>query len=189
MNDTHTKDIIYTKARRMFSERGYFATTVRDIADEVGIKGASIYAHVTGKEELLWELVLNAAQTFRDRVFPILNSDASPERKLRDAIIEHVTVIAENIESATIYFHEWKFLSPQRRRAVRDRRDAYERAFRDVLQEGIDRGVFTGLPAHHASLLLLSSLNGIYTWYRPSGKLKPRELGEKYADLFIHGLQ
>jgi len=189
MQQLSTKEIIYQKAQRMFSDRGYSATTIRDIADEVGIKVASLYAHVSGKEELLWELVHQAAEAFYARVNPIIDSSLAPEEKLRAAIIAHVEVIAENIESATIYFHEWKFLSPKRKRALRDRRDAYEALFRDIINEGMRKKVFFKRDARYVSILLLSSLNGIYTWYRKGGVLKPAQLGTMYADLLITGLK
>lgn len=172
----------------MFSERGYTGTTVRDIAGEVGIRGASMYAHVRGKEDLLWDLLVAAADEFERRVVPVLESKDSPADRLRKAILAHVQVIADNVESATIYFHEWRFLGPRRRRAIRDRRDKYEALFRETIRAGVRDGSFRKRDPKYSAILLLSSLNAIYTWYRPSGVLSPLELGEQYADLFINGL-
>ena len=188
MEQNGTKHTIYQAARALFSERGYYATSVRDIADAVGIKGASMYAHVSGKEELLWDMVMEVADAFRERVVPELEDKSSPVDALRRAIVAHVSVITDNIESATIYFHEWKFLSEERRRKVRQRRDTYEGKFRAVIQRGIRQGAFSVKNAKYASIMLLSSLNAIYTWYRPGGGLKAREVGSMYADFLIAAL-
>jgi TetR/AcrR family transcriptional regulator, cholesterol catabolism regulator len=188
MADT-TKDILPAAARRLFSERGYYATTVRDIAGRVGITGASVYAHVAGKEDLLWQLVNDAADAFHARVQPVHAMQAPAIDKLRAAIRAHVAVITENLEAATIYFHEWKFLAPPRRRRIRDRRDAYEALFRDMLRQGINERALRIRDEASASILLLSSLNGIYTWYDPRGPLGADELGAMYADMLIDGLR
>ena len=188
MSTPGKKDQIYAAARALFSTRGYAATTVRDIAKEVGIRGASVYAHVDGKERILWDLVIEAADAFRDAVRPIMASTLAPDEKLRLAMAEHVTVIARNIETSTIYFHEWQHLSPARRRAVRDRRDTYEQLFRAVIAEGIRKRVFAKRDARHVSIVLLSSLNGVSTWFRPSGPLSPESLGALYADLLLKGI-
>jgi AcrR family transcriptional regulator len=184
-----TKEQIYNAARALFSERGYAATTVRDIADAVGIRGASVYAHVDGKERILWELVLEAAEAFRSAVQPVFASMRRPDETLQHAIVEHVGVITRNIEGATVYFHEWRHLGPARRRAIRDRRDTYEQRFRAVIAEGMKKRLFIKRDPRHTSIVLLSSLNGVSTWYRPDGPLSPEALGALYADLLMQGLR
>jgi TetR/AcrR family transcriptional regulator, cholesterol catabolism regulator len=185
MEAVNTKQTIHAEARRLFSERGYTATSIRDIADAVGIKGASMYSHISGKEELLWNMVMSIAEAFRQRVVPHLETDLPAPIKLRSAIVEHISVITENIESATIYFHEWKFLSEERRTDVLARRDAYEEAFRQVLKHGITNRQFVEIDEKYASIMLLSSMNAIYTWYKPGGAMSAQQLAELYAQQLL----
>ena len=89
------KEQIYSTARSLFSERGYHATTVRDIARELNMQGGSLYAHIESKEDVLWEIVNRAAEQFLGAVEPIVASDKSPADKLRDMVRAHVQVVAD----------------------------------------------------------------------------------------------
>ena len=136
----------------------------------------------------MWNLVIAAADAFHSRIASIHASPAPAVEKLRSAIMAHVAVVAENIESATIYFHEWKFLSPRRRNLLGERRDAYESMFRDMIAQGVREKTFRITDAKSTSILLLSSLNGMYTWYDPSGPLGAKQIGEMYAELLMSGM-
>src|SRR5215210_9523270 len=120
------KEQIYSTARSLFSERGYHATTVRDIARELNMQGGSLYAHIVSKEDVLWEIVSRAAGQFLGAVEPIMQSDVSPAVKLREMVRAHVGVIADNLADATVFLHEWKFLGEERRALIAERRDRYE---------------------------------------------------------------
>ncbi len=189
MIETTTKDIIYTEARRLFSLRGYPATSIRDIADAVGIKGASIYSHIESKEDLLWDMVMQVADAFRERVLPALHSEAPVERRLTLAMHAHIGVITDNIESATIYFHEWRYLCEERREEVLRRRDGYEHEFRHIIAEGMTTGDFAPGNPKYAAILLLASLNAIYTWYKPKGSLAAEAMAEMYAGRLMKSLK
>src|SRR5947209_1552619 len=136
------KEQIYSTARSLFSERGYHATTVRDIARELNMQGGSLYAHIESKEDVLWELVNRAAEQFLGAVGPIAQSDSPPAEKLREMVRAHVSVVAANLDDATVFLHEWRFLGQDRREAIADRRDRYERLYRQVIEDGIESGEF-----------------------------------------------
>ena len=99
----HRKDEMLSAAERMFSERGYQATSVRDIAEALDIKPGSLYAHIETKEDLLWEILETAADRFFDAITPIVESDLLTIEKLRRAIAAHVVVITESLTAAAIY--------------------------------------------------------------------------------------
>src|SRR2546423_1526357 len=107
------KEQIYSTARSLFSERGYHATTVRDIARELNLQGGSLYAHIESKEDVLWELVSRAADQFLGAVEPIVQSQARPADKLCEMVRAHVGVVAANLDNATVFLHEWKFLGEE----------------------------------------------------------------------------
>jgi AcrR family transcriptional regulator len=175
-------------AERLFRQRGYQATSMRDIAAEIGIKGGSLYSHVASKEDLLQEIAVRAADDFFTAIEPIIAADEPAQLKLRRAIIAHVGVITQNLDAAAVYFHEWRHLSEPHRSAFARRRDAYEALFRGIIGEGIRAGIFAPVDEKFAALLVLSALNWTHQWYRPDGAMSPEEIGRTLADLLCNGL-
>src|SRR5437867_4142503 len=160
------KEQIYSTARSLFSQRGYHATTVRDIARELNMQGGSLYAHIESKEDVLWEIVNRAADQFLGAVEPIMASDKSAPEKLREMVRAHVKVVADNLADATVFLHEWKFLGEERRNAIAARRDRYEGLYRHVVEEGIHSGEFAPADPKMAALLVLSAVNWMPQWYK-----------------------
>ena len=183
------KEQIYSTARSLFSERGYHATTVRDIARELNMQGGSLYAHIESKEDVLWEIVNRAAEQFLGAVEPIVASDRSPADKLREMVRAHVQVVADNLADATVFLHEWKFLGEERRNAIAARRDRYEGLYRHVVEEGIHSGEFAPADPKMAALLVLSAVNWMPQWYKPSGPLSPTEVADGFSELILNGLK
>jgi len=176
-------------AGRLFSQRGYYGTSIRDIAAAIRLQGGSLYAHIASKEELLWEIVDEAAQAFRSGLEPIVRSERPPLEKLRLAVAAHLRVVTERQDAAVVFNHEWKALSPRRRADILARRDAYEALFREILQEGIAAGVFRDdLDVPLITRFILTALNGVAIWYRPKGPLSPEQIAAAFTDWAIRGL-
>jgi hypothetical protein len=98
--------------------------------------------------------------------------------------------VVEHIDAATVFLNEWRYLSPDLRSLVQEKRDAYEGLIRGIIEEGIGKGEFRAdADVRIASLGVLSVGNWIYAWYRPEGELGPQEIGEKFADLLVKGLE
>ncbi len=184
------REQIYRVAGRLFSERGYHATSMRDLAAELGIQGGSLYAHISGKEELLSEIVQRAARQFDEALFSLRTEDLTPQERLREAMSRHLTVIAENMETATVFFHEWKHLSREPLNAVITWRDGIEALYRELIAEGVEAGVYRqGLNIKMAANLVLSSVNWAYTWYRPGGPLSPQDVAASFEQMLLSGLE
>jgi len=176
-------------AERLFSERGYEATSVRDMAEALDIKPGSLYAHIETKENLLWEIVTNAADRFFAAVKPILDSDLVTIEKLRRVVAAHVTVITDSARSAAIYLTEWRHLSEPRLSRFRARRDDYEGLIRGLVHNGIQEGELADMDEKFATMLILSSMNWIHQWYRPDGPMTPQEIARKLTEMLLNGLR
>ena len=178
-------------ASALFRERGYAATSVRDIAQALHIQGPSLYAHVASKEDVLWSIVIRAAERFNAEVGSVAaaGGGANAAQKLRDMIRGHVAVVTSSQKDAAVFLHEWRFLSAERRSDIARRRDAYEALFRSVIAEGIRSGEFRAVDPRLAAMAVLSALNGIATWYRPDGQFTADQIADQHADLFVHGLE
>jgi TetR/AcrR family transcriptional regulator, cholesterol catabolism regulator len=175
-------------ASALFRERGYAATSVRDIAQVLNMQGGSLYAHVASKEDVLWSIVCRAADRFGHEVGPLAEGDQPAGVRLRAMIRGHVAIVTSAQRDAAVFLHEWRFLSAVRREQIASLRDSYEALFRQVIAEGVQVGDFAPVEPRIAAAAILSGLNGIATWYRPAGALAPDEIADQYADLFLRGL-
>jgi AcrR family transcriptional regulator len=176
-------------ASALFRERGYAATSVRDIAQALHIQGPSLYAHVASKEDVLWSIVIRAADRFNAEVGPIAASAGPATGKLRDMIRGHVAVVTSAQKDAAVFLHEWRFLSPDRRADIARRRDEYEGLFREVIGQGIGAGAFRPVDPKLTAMAMLSALNGIATWYSAEGSMTADQIADQHADLFLHALE
>ncbi len=179
------REQILTIAGHLFSQRGYHATSMRELAKHLNLQGGSLYAHITSKEELLLEVVRQAAERFL-KVLEGLKGD--PAAKLKGLVRGHLEVIAQELPRATVFFHEWKHLSPPLLEEAKALRRRYERGVQAVIQEGMEQGVFRVENLRLATLFVLSALNWTYQWYRPEGPLSLEELSEVYATLILRAL-
>jgi TetR/AcrR family transcriptional regulator, cholesterol catabolism regulator len=187
--DTTTRQLeIHATAEQFFRQKGYLATNMREIADALGVRGASLYSHINGKEDILWTIATRAADEFFAALEPIVASKDPAPLKLRRAIVAHVCVIASNLDAAAVYLNEWRHLGPRRRVQYTKRRDEYEGLFRTILREGVKSGDFAKGDEKFAALVVLSALNWTHQWYKPEGPLTAEQVGEMLADLLMHGL-
>src|SRR4051794_41913531 len=121
-------------AARLFAERGYQGTSLADLAGELGVQKPSLYHHIDSKEDLLWEIAQEGAAAFHaalDGVPP----GAAPER-IRLALRAHLAVVAGQLDIATVFVREWRYLEGERQaRVLRGRRPHQEPA-RELLPGG-----------------------------------------------------
>ena len=176
-------------ASALFSHRGYRATSMRDIARELDIRGASLYAHIPSKEAVLAAIVEEAAEAFHAAVRPVAERRGPAAERLREMIAAHVRVVTGARERAKVFLFEWTFLGEERREAIRRSRAAYQAYFERVIVEGAAAGELVAPDPALAAIFVLSAMNAMAHWYRPDGPLGPDALAGHYADLFLHGLQ
>lgn len=181
------KEHVLEAAVSLFSRKGYHATTVRDIAESSGMQSGSLYAHIAGKEDLLFEIVLGAAEQFMTAIQPIAAGPGTASEKLRAAMKAHLRVVAGALPAATIFLHEWKALSGERREIIAARRNAYEESLAQIIRQGVAAGEFRQLDEKFARLLVLSAVNWLHEWYDPAGPLLPDAVADKFADLLLEG--
>lgn len=180
---------IVAVAVKLFRERGYQATSIRDIAKAMRLTPGALYAHMDGKDDLLWQIASAASERFFAMINPIVASDRVVTQRLREAIKGHVGVITEDLDAAAVYSTEWRHLSPGRRREFVARRDRYESLWQGLLRQGIAEGHFGDVDVRFGVLFILSSLNWIYQWYRLDGPMTPEAVAAQMADFIFDGLR
>ena len=203
MVETSRRREIEDAASSLFHEHGYAGTSVREIARALDIQGASLYAHVTSKQDMLWSIVVRTADRFEaaaDAALAALgdsDSDADPDGKrspdpgsrLTALVRAHVGVVTEDIGRASVFVHEWRSLSASHRAEIGRRRDTYEHRLRAVIRDGMERGDFAATDPTAAAAFILTALNGLVSWYRPGGRLKPGALADLYSALALRAVQ
>jgi TetR/AcrR family transcriptional regulator, cholesterol catabolism regulator len=177
-------------ASELFHANGYAATSVRDIARALDIQGASLYAHVASKEDVLWSIVDGAATAFEAKADEAVAETATsdPVERLAALVEAHVDVVTADPERASVFVTEWRYLSGDRRAAIATRRDAYDARFRAVIDDGTAVGAFRATDTALAATFILTALNGIATWYRPDGRLSADRIADHYVDLALRSI-
>jgi AcrR family transcriptional regulator len=181
-------------ASDLFREHGYAGTSIRDIARALSVQGASLYAHVTSKEDVLWAIVDRAATRF-ERAADAAESNAEithpgdPVEALAALVRAHVDVLTQDVGEASVFVHEWRALGADRRNAILQRRDTYQQRFGRRIEDGIAVGAFAMTDPAIAANTVLSALNGIATWYDPAGRMPADRIADLNVDLMLRMLE
>ncbi len=171
----------------LFRERGYRATSMRDLADSLGIEAASLYNHISSKEELLQQICFTMADQFFAAMEPVLGSDAEPKEKLRAALEAHLNVIAANADASAVFLHEWRHMGEPFLNEFKLMRRRYERIFRGLIEDGISQGIFNNVDLQIATRTLLSGTNWTYESQKPHRKLSSEEI-RAIAVILVEGI-
>lgn len=175
-------------AVKLFERKGYHATSVQDIADEVGLQKGSLYHYIHSKEDLLLQIAHQAITDFNDRLETILASDLPAKQKLIQAVENHLTVSTANLETTTVLLREAFSLGENQHQVIQDLTDRYVELWTAILREGQANGEFHVEQPKIAALAILGACNWVYRWYRTSGKLGAKEISNIFSAVFLDGL-
>ena len=180
---------LHAVATRLFRQRGFHATSMRDLGDALGMNRGSLYHYITAKDELLWAILTRALDLLEARVLPILESDTPAVDRLTDGIREHLRVAADHADELSLIQIEWRALDRTRQAEMIRRRDAYEARWRAALEAGIADGSLRQFDVRLAGIGILSACNWFTQWYRPGGRAGVDEIADAFAELFLGGLR
>ncbi|MHA7102742.1 TetR family transcriptional regulator [Roseivirga pacifica] len=180
---------IEEKATTLFREKGYAATSMRDLAQVLGIEAASLYSHIKSKEELLQKICFRMADRFFDAWKEVETEQNSYAAKMQKAAIAYVQVITQNTDASAVFFNEWRHLSEPHLSKFLSMRNDYEGRFIEIIEKGIAAGEFQQVDSKFMMLAILSSLNWTHNWYKPNGKLSPEDVANKLSNLILNGLK
>jgi AcrR family transcriptional regulator len=154
-------------AARLFAKQGYQGTSLADLAEELGVQKPSLYHHIAAKEDLLWEVAWEGANAFH-AALDAVPADAPATERIRLALRGHLAVVAGQLDIATVFVREWRYLEGERHAKFVAERRRYEERIRDLFRDGVEGSELrTDLDVPTAALLFLSAANWAYTWLRP----------------------
>ena len=183
------KEQITETAAKLFRKKGYTATTMRDLAAELGIEAASIYHHVKSKEELLETICFDMANKFILNAKEVNDIYFNAEEKLRLAIKLHIETITLNQNQSAVFLQEWRNLSEPNLSKFKMLRDQYENQFTTIIIDGENEDIFDFVDKKFAVLSILSTINFVNEWYNPEGKMNAAEIAEKLSNFILGGLR
>ena len=178
---------ILHSALRAFRARGYHATTLEDIANQLGIRSAALYHYFPDKESILYACHREGLAEVERLLAEARARYAAAPQRLAHAIREHVRVMTDTLEGSALAL-EVSALAPRHRAEVIAERDRYERGLREIVAEGVRSGEFRPVDPKLAAFALLGAINWVARWYRPNGPVRAPELGAQFADHLVNGL-
>lgn len=183
------KELILQKAAIMFREKGFAATSMRDLAESVGIEAASLYNHIRSKNEILEAICFDVANRFNTNIDSIESSDQSSIRKIESLLRFHIKQMIEKYEEVYVSDREWKHLEDPFLSNIRSQRRNYRKRFAGIIEEGISRNEVKKIDAATAVLIMLHAVSGIESWHRSRAKINAEELEENMVMIMIDGLR
>lgn len=186
-HDKKLEHILCTAAR-IFAEKSYHSTSMRDISRETGVSLAGLYHYCKSKEELLFLIQDNCFGSVLERLEERLREVNTPVDKLRIFIENHLSFFAANMSEMKVLSHEAESLQGELRAHVSTRKDRYTRLARKILREVQDQSsAKQQVDLTVSTYALFGMMNWIYNWYDPQGKLKVSELASSLTQLFLCG--
>lgn len=180
---------ITTSAARIFADQGYAHVGMRDIAEAIGIRGASLYHHFASKEEILYAICLTVTKEPVEENLPLLDAAGTPTERLTALVGAHVRHLLRRRTEYLVGLHERPSLTPEHRADIDGHLQYYNRRVKDVLAAGMRSGEFRTMNPSLASLGILDMLNGVSSWIRGEADSDADEVVDTYVTLLFAGLR
>lgn len=183
-----TRDDILEAAAQVFRKKGFHGSSMADIAQAVNLQKASLYHHVSSKQEILLALLDRALGMLTEHLAAVTSLDLSPDEKLRRMIQAYLAALTDNIDLSSVLLMEHRSLEPKLHARHVPNRDRFERLWLDVVDQGLAAGVFACSDTGLTVRALMGIMNWTITWYRPAGPKSIEQISDEYAALLFHGL-
>ena len=183
-----TRDDILEAAAHVFRQKGFHGASMADIAEAVNLQKASLYHHVSSKQEILFALLDRALELLLERISPIASLDLPADERLYRMIREYLQILAENTDISAVLLFEHRSLEGRQRARHVPNRDKFESLWRGVLEEGVHTRQFICADVPLTARAILGIMNWTITWYHPNGPLTIDQIAEHYSNLLLNGL-
>ena len=183
------KEVILEKAAHLFRKNGFNATSMRDLAENVGVEAASLYNHINSKAELLQEICFKIANKFTEHMDQLVASDQSAIAKIEAVLRFHIRQMIHNFEEVYVSDREWKHLTDPYLSNFKNQRRTHRQRIASIIEEGIRKGEIKKIDAPTAVLILLHAVSGIESWHRSRQKISGELLEQNMIMILIEGLK
>ncbi|WP_019415594.1 TetR family transcriptional regulator [Paenisporosarcina sp. TG20] len=183
------KEELKKQSINLFVEKGYSATSIKDIVETIGVTKGSFYYHYTSKEELLMDIHLQYIDDLLNKQMLILET----HQNYRSKLIKVVELLIHDIEKqgaiGRVYFREIRHLTPENATIISDKRAKFRDIIEKILEEGMNEGEFrNNLQPKMITFAILGITNWSYQWFNTEGTLSVKELANIYTDFILNGI-
>jgi AcrR family transcriptional regulator len=183
------RELILAEAAKLFKDRGYSGTSMRDLAGQVGMEAASMYNHIKSKDELLDTICFRISDTYISQLAAIEATPSSYGDKIRALVRLHIGLMMEDSAAVSVANHDWKYLPEPRLTEFKEARKSYERGFAALIEQGIAAGEFRPVNVSVALFTVLSAVRWVELWYRPGRGISAEELENDIITVLLGGLE
>ncbi|MFC1936782.1 TetR/AcrR family transcriptional regulator [Chloroflexota bacterium] len=183
-----TRDDILEAAAQIIAQKGFHAASMQDIAEAVDLRKASLYHHVSSKQEILVDLLDQALDMLIERMEAVVTQDLPAMEKFRMVMQAYLGLMLERRDLASVLLLEHRSLEPDKRLRHIPRRDRFEALWRSVIEDGVAEGVFNTEDPGLAIKSVLGVANWTVMWYQPDGRLSADEIIEQNVEILLNGL-
>ncbi|HAE60638.1 MAG TPA: hypothetical protein DCG54_14325 [Anaerolineae bacterium] len=184
-----TRDDILVAAAQVFRQKGFHGASMSDIAEAVNLQKASLYHHVSSKQEILLELLNRALVMLTDGMHAVMARDVPADEKLRLAMRSYLQVMTDNLDVTAVLLMEHRSLNDELHARHIPIRDHFEEMWRDLIHGGNETGIFDCPDVPMTVRGLLGVLNWTITWYRLDGALSPEQIADHFSEMFLKGIR
>jgi len=183
------RQLIIEQAGFLFRDKGFKATSMKDIAEKVGMEAASLYNHIKSKQEILSELLLHIAYKFQEGMKNIDESSYTPFEKIKALIGLHIRITVDNTHAIGLLTKDWKHLKEPHYAEFASIRNRYASDFLRIIIEGMEKGELKSANPEIILNSILSSVRWLYDWYTKEKDVSPVELEIQITELLVHGFK
>ena len=173
----------------MFREKGFAATSMRDLAETVGIEAASLYNHIRSKNEILEAICFDVANRFNANIDIVEAGTQSSIAKVESLLRFHIAQMIESYEEVYVSDREWKHLEEPYLSNFQTQRRNYRKKFASIIQAGIQKSEIRNIDAATAVLIILHAISGIESWHRSKARINASQLEDNMITIMIDGLR
>ena len=182
------KEEIYLQATQMFKEKGYLATSMRELAANVGLEPSSLYSHLRSKEEILRKICFDTAEQFMEGLNKIRHSNDPTLDKLRNLISLHIRIAIKNKTAVTVFNDEWRNLSEPHLSEFLALRKEYEEGFLKIIKSGIDEKILKLHDPYVLMNVIVNALNWLHYWHNDSKNIDIASLERQLQSILLSGI-
>ncbi len=178
-------------AGELFADRGFNGTSLKDIADAVGVLKGSLYHYISSKEDLLYEVIKMGSQGLGENIRLCDHFASSPAEQLAAFCYGHILLNAvhDRIDRGIVIIQDAKYLAPDKREQISAERDAYQAYLRSIISRGVSAGIFDAqIDLRISSFTILGVLTSYIRWYKPTGPISPHDLARESAAFVVASL-
>ncbi|MFH1150865.1 MAG: TetR/AcrR family transcriptional regulator [Actinomycetota bacterium] len=174
-------------AARLFREKGYLATTMDDIARELGVTKPAVYYYIKTKHELLYEICDAAISDLIEGVRKIDASEGEAVDKLAELVRWHVTMFSRRGDIINVYLADEGELPHEQREHIRSLSREYENIYRRIIAKAVAEGAFRELNVPMTVRAISGMCNWLSSWYRPDGQMPAEQIADIFLDIVLNG--